>query len=78
VYLGEIGMCVGLVLAAPRMWNLAMLVVVLLGQMTRMRLEERALASAFPEYRRYAAGTPRLVPGLRTRPQSRRPLPVDR
>jgi protein-S-isoprenylcysteine O-methyltransferase Ste14 len=33
-------------------------------QLERMRLEERVLAGAFPEYRDYAAKTARLIPGL--------------
>jgi hypothetical protein len=32
------------------------------AQAVRLRLEERALASAFPDYARYARGEPRLLP----------------
>ena len=70
VYLGEIGACAGLVLAAPSAWNLALLAVFGVAQAVRMRLEERALTAAFPEYEAYAQRTPRLVPGLRRAPSA--------
>jgi protein-S-isoprenylcysteine O-methyltransferase Ste14 len=62
VYLGEIGACTGLALAAPSPVNAAVLGALLLAQTVRMRLEERALCDAFPEYEAYALSTPRLVP----------------
>ena len=64
VYLGELGACAGLVLASPSVWNFGVAAAFALAQATRMRLEERALLEAFPEYAAYAAGTPRLVPRL--------------
>jgi protein-S-isoprenylcysteine O-methyltransferase Ste14 len=70
VYLGELGACIGLVIAAPTAWNFAMAAAFAAAQSVRMRLEERALTAEFPEYAQYAARTPRLVPrlGLRMEP----------
>jgi protein-S-isoprenylcysteine O-methyltransferase Ste14 len=69
VYLGELGACAGLVLSSPTAWNLCAAVVLLVSQLVRMRLEERALVRAFPEYTAYAARTPRLLPStVRLRP----------
>jgi len=62
VYLGELGACAGLVLAAPRAWNVAAALVFAFAQAVRMRLEENALSAEFPEYVDYAARTPRLIP----------------
>jgi protein-S-isoprenylcysteine O-methyltransferase Ste14 len=67
VYLGEIGICCGLVLASPAVWNVALLGCFALAQAVRMRLEERALAAEFPQYARYAESTGRLLPRLRVR-----------
>jgi protein-S-isoprenylcysteine O-methyltransferase Ste14 len=64
VYLGELTAAAGLTLAAPTSWNAGVLAAFVIAQAVRMRLEERALADAFPEYRAYAARTPRLVPRL--------------
>jgi protein-S-isoprenylcysteine O-methyltransferase Ste14 len=64
VYLGEICACTGLALAAPRAGNVIALSVVIAAQFVRMRLEERALTDAFPEYADYAARTGRLLPRL--------------
>lgn len=69
VYLGELGACAGLVLGAPNAWNLTAAAVLLGAQLVRMRLEERALETEFPEYAAYAAHTPRLIPmPVRLRP----------
>jgi protein-S-isoprenylcysteine O-methyltransferase Ste14 len=65
VYLGEIGACVGLAIAAPTPRNAVLLLALLSGQALRIRLEERALRDAFPEYERYAQRVPRLLPSLR-------------
>jgi protein-S-isoprenylcysteine O-methyltransferase Ste14 len=62
VYLGEIGACTGLALAAPSPANTAALVGLIVAQAVRMRLEEGALTAAFPQYAEYAASTPRLLP----------------
>ena len=62
VYLGELGVCAGLVIGAPTTWNLIAAGVLVAGQLGRMRLEERALEREFPEYAAYAARTRRLVP----------------
>jgi protein-S-isoprenylcysteine O-methyltransferase Ste14 len=67
VYLGEIVALSGLTLAAPAWGHLALLAVFVAAQLTRMRLEETALAEAFPEYAAYAAHTGRLLPGRRDR-----------
>ena len=64
VYLGEMGACTGLALAAPSLLNAFVLTMFFLAQAVRMRLEERALTQAFPEYALYATRTPRLLPRL--------------
>src|SRR4051794_3857031 len=71
VYLGELGAAAGLVIGAPVSRNLVAMAALIAAQIVRMRLEERALESAFPEYAAYAARTPRLLPWRRpTRPLS--------
>jgi protein-S-isoprenylcysteine O-methyltransferase Ste14 len=82
VYLGEIGACAGLAVASPRPGNVVALSAVIAAQFVRMRLEERALSHAFPEYAQYAARTGRLVPrlplrALRTRQPSAAQLPTS-
>jgi protein-S-isoprenylcysteine O-methyltransferase Ste14 len=62
VYLGELGAAAGLVLGAPAARNLIAIAALVAAQLVRMRLEERALERAFPEYAAYAARTPRLLP----------------
>jgi protein-S-isoprenylcysteine O-methyltransferase Ste14 len=62
VYLGELGAAAGLALGAPAARNLIALAALAAAQLVRMRLEERALEAAFPEYAAYAARTPRLLP----------------
>jgi protein-S-isoprenylcysteine O-methyltransferase Ste14 len=69
VYLGELGAAAGLVAGAPAPRNLIAMVALVAAQLVRMRLEERALERAFPEYAAYAARTPRLLP-WRPRPRS--------
>jgi protein-S-isoprenylcysteine O-methyltransferase Ste14 len=64
VYLGEIGACVGLAVAAPSVANAVAVAAVIAAQTVRMHLEERALSDAFPEYASYASRTPRLIPRL--------------
>jgi len=64
LYLGEFAGMGGLLLASPTLRNLAAGVVFVVAQLTRMRLEERALTKEFPEYRDYAAVTPRVIPSL--------------
>jgi protein-S-isoprenylcysteine O-methyltransferase Ste14 len=64
VYLGELGAVVGFVIGAPSLWNLLVLAGFYAAQSVRMRLEEKALLSEFPDYADYAAVTPRLVPVL--------------
>jgi protein-S-isoprenylcysteine O-methyltransferase Ste14 len=71
VYLGELGAAAGLVAGAPGVRNLAAMAALVAAQLVRVRLEERALERAFPEYSAYAARTPRLLPWrLRQRPLS--------
>lgn len=67
VYLGELAACAGLVIAAPTAWNFSVAAVFAGAQGLRMRLEEEELEAHFPEYARYAARTPRLVPRLALR-----------
>ena len=62
VYLGELAAMLGLVIGALAPWNLICFAVACAAQRVRMGLEERALACEFPEYRAYAARTPRFVP----------------
>jgi len=73
VYLGELTAFAGLVVASATPRNVLCAAVFALAQATRMRLEEKALASAFPEYADYAARTGRLLPRfstpVRPRPQ---------
>ena len=69
VYLGELGAAAGLVAGAPTARNLIAMAALVAAQLVRMRLEERALERAFPEYAAYAAHTPRLLP-WRLRPRS--------
>jgi protein-S-isoprenylcysteine O-methyltransferase Ste14 len=70
VYFGEIVALAGLVLAAPSPANLVVFIAVVAAQVVRMQLEERALTEAFPEYRGYAARTPRILPIRRGRAAS--------
>ena len=62
VYLGELGAAAGLVVGAPAPRNLVAMAALVAAQLVRMRLEERALEGAFPDYAAYAARTPRLIP----------------
>jgi protein-S-isoprenylcysteine O-methyltransferase Ste14 len=71
VYLGELTAVTGLAIAAPTGWNIGVLAAFVAAQAVRMRLEERALTDAFPEYVAYAAETPRLVPRLSIRSGAR-------
>lgn len=64
LYLGEFAAMGGLLLASPTLRNLSAGVVFVAAQLTRMRLEERALTKEFPEYSDYAAVTPRVIPRL--------------
>lgn len=64
VYLGELGAWAGLAIAAPSVANGGVLAWLIVAQVVRMRLEERALAEAFPEYVAYASRTPSLIPRL--------------
>lgn len=65
VYLGEIGVLAGLTLSSSAAWSVAIFGAFVIAQSIRMRLEERALTAAFPDYRVYAAQTGRLLPRLR-------------
>jgi protein-S-isoprenylcysteine O-methyltransferase Ste14/Flp pilus assembly pilin Flp len=65
LYLGEFAAMAGLLVASPSARNLAAGAAFGAAQATRMWLEERALEREFPEYRAYAARTPRIVPALR-------------
>jgi protein-S-isoprenylcysteine O-methyltransferase Ste14 len=62
VYLGEIGACTGLAVAAPTPANAVILTCFIAAQTMRMHLEEKALERAFPEYAEYRERTPRLIP----------------
>ena len=75
VYLGELGVCAGLVVGAPTVWNLACAAVILAAQIVRMGLEERALEAEFPEYASYALHTSRLTPWRSRRRLALTPTP---
>ncbi|HEX5225276.1 MAG TPA: methyltransferase [Solirubrobacteraceae bacterium] len=64
VYLGELGACAGLALAAPSAANGLVMCGFVVAQWVRMGMEERALRAAFPEYAAYARRTPRLFPAV--------------
>jgi protein-S-isoprenylcysteine O-methyltransferase Ste14 len=68
LYLGEFGTCAGLVIASPSGRNMLIAVSFVVAQAVRMRLEEGELSRQFPDYRAYAARTPRLVPRVRIAP----------
>jgi protein-S-isoprenylcysteine O-methyltransferase Ste14 len=78
VYLGEIVMFAGLTLAGLNSSRAAVSAVVVvlfvLAQSARMRMEEQALTDAFPAYRLYAAQTGRLLPRMRRRREMPRTL----
>lgn len=67
VYLGEFAAVGGLIVASPTTRNLAIAVAFAAAQAVRIRLEERALTTEFPEYSEYAGETPRLIPSVRRR-----------
>jgi protein-S-isoprenylcysteine O-methyltransferase Ste14 len=67
VYLGEITAVAGLFLAAPSARNLAVVAVLVVAQIVRSHMEERALSDAFKDYASYAETTGRLLPLLRRR-----------
>ncbi len=73
VYLGEFAAFAGLVLGAFGPWNVACFAVLCVAQWVRMGLEERALTREFPEYREYAARTPRLIPRMAVKPSAPTP-----
>ena len=62
LYLGEFAAMGGLLIASASARNVAAGAVFAVAQAARMRLEERALEREFPEYREYAARTPRVLP----------------
>jgi protein-S-isoprenylcysteine O-methyltransferase Ste14 len=62
LYAAEILAAFALVLARPGLWATLMLVPFIVVQMLRARFEEGLLSRIFPEYKLYAAHTPRLIP----------------
>jgi len=62
LYAAEILAACALVLARPGLWATLTLVPFIAVQMLRARFEEGLLTRIFPEYRRYAAQTRRLIP----------------
>jgi protein-S-isoprenylcysteine O-methyltransferase Ste14 len=68
VYLGELTAAAGLLIAGSTLANLLLFSTFAAAQTMRMRMEERELTRAFPEYSDYAARTPRLLPRLRVTP----------
>jgi protein-S-isoprenylcysteine O-methyltransferase Ste14 len=67
LYLGELTVCAGLVLASLSALNVILGIGILVGQLVRMHLEEAELTASFPEYAAYAARTPRLLAWPRPR-----------
>src|SRR5215210_691552 len=65
VYLGEFAAVTGLLVASTTPRNLFLAAGFVVAQAIRIRLEERELEAAFPEYAVYASQTPRLVPRIR-------------
>lgn len=66
VYVGEILAFAGFVLASQRLLNIIPLIVFVVAQNVRLRMEEAVLTAEFPdEYGAFAARTPRLIPRLR-------------
>lgn len=65
VYTGEILAFAGFVLASQRLMNVIPLIVFVVAQNVRLRMEEAVLTAEFPEqYGAFAARTPRLIPRL--------------
>lgn len=64
LYLCEGIALLGVALQVISPWAVAMTLIILLIQFRRMLNEEAVLSSAFPEYRAYAARTPRVAPAL--------------
>jgi protein-S-isoprenylcysteine O-methyltransferase Ste14 len=62
LYAAEILAACALVMARPGMWATLMLVPFIAVQMLRARFEEGLLTRIFPEYKRYAGRTRRLIP----------------
>src|SRR6202051_4652841 len=62
LYAAEIIAAFALVLARPGLWATLTLAPFIAVQMLRARFEEGLLSRVFPEYRRYAARTRRLIP----------------
>jgi hypothetical protein len=62
VRLGVFAMVVGLLLAAPSVWNAMGVMVLMAGQLIASRLERRALARTFPQYRTQTARISRRLP----------------
>jgi protein-S-isoprenylcysteine O-methyltransferase Ste14/Flp pilus assembly pilin Flp len=71
LYLGELSVFAGLVIAAPSPRNLVLALFFTVGQTLRMGMEERELSAQFPEYRDYALRTRRLIPIARGRRRTR-------
>jgi protein-S-isoprenylcysteine O-methyltransferase Ste14 len=72
VYLGELTIAAGLVLASPTVASLVAGCLAAVAQARRMGMEEAALTAAFPEYADYARRTSRLLPKPNSRQTARR------
>ena len=64
LYLAEQVATFGVMLQFAQPWGLLVALVSLAAQFPRMHYEEQVLRETFPEYRDYAARTPRLIPGV--------------
>lgn len=64
LYFAEFLVLVGGVCEIDMPWPVIILIVALGIQITRMNYEEQVLSEVFPDYRKYAARTARIIPGL--------------
>ncbi len=64
LYTGEILATYGVAMVYPSAFSFALATLLLALQWYRSTHEERVLTSVFPEYREYAAGVGRLLPGI--------------
>lgn len=64
LYLAELVTAFGVALQYREPWSMLLYGCTAVLQITRMHYEEKTLATAFPEYRDYAARTRRLMPGI--------------
>ena len=64
LYLAELIVLLGAIVAFAQPWAFFVLVAAVMVQLIRIGYEERILTEAFPAYANYASQTARLVPGI--------------